>query len=66
MVRVNRRDHVEWRAGMTVQDVLDAMGYDYALLSVFVNGTHVNREDFATHPVPDDAEFEAVHLAHGG
>ena len=31
MILVNNRDKVEWREGMTVQDVLDAMKYDYQI-----------------------------------
>jgi thiamine biosynthesis protein ThiS len=66
MVTVNSRDQVPWRDGLTVQDVLDAMRYNYALITVHVNGELVERDDFATTLVPDGADLQAIHLAHGG
>ncbi len=66
MVVVNDRDHVQWHEGMTVADVLAAMGYSYVLITVSVNGVHVPREEYETHEVPDEADFKAFHLAHGG
>jgi len=66
MIRVNDRDRLEWHDGMTVQDLLDAMGYDYALLSVTVNGDFVPKEDYGDREIPDEAEVNVFHLAHGG
>ncbi len=66
MVLVNNRDKVDWREGMTVQDVLDEMGYSYTLITVTVNGELVLHEDYDEYKVPDGAEFGAFHLAHGG
>ena len=66
MVTVNNRDKIDWREGMTVRDILDAMRYDYALLVVSVDGRQVAPEEFATHPVPDSANVQVIHLAHGG
>jgi sulfur carrier protein len=66
MVTVNNRDKLDWREGMTVQAVLDAMRYDYALIVVSVNGAPVERDAYATHPVPDGADVQVIHLAHGG
>jgi len=66
MVTVNNRDPVEWHAGLTVQGVLDALGYDYALITVTVNGKLVAREDYASHLIPDRAAVSVFHLAHGG
>lgn len=66
MITVNNRDKLDWRDGMTVQDVLNAMNYDYALIVVSVNGARVEKDAFKTHPVPDGAEVQVIHLAHGG
>jgi thiamine biosynthesis protein ThiS len=66
MLTINKRDKVEWKEGMTVRDVLTAMGYSYVLITVTVNGTLVPKEDYDAHPVPDDAEISIFHLAHGG
>ena len=66
MILVNNRDKVDWREGMTVQDVLDEMGFDYALITVTVDGTLVREEDYSTHAVSDDSKVGVFHLAHGG
>jgi sulfur carrier protein len=66
MVIVNNRDKLDWREGMTVQDVLKAMIYDYALIVVSVNGVTVDKDVFGSHPVPDGADVQVIHLAHGG
>ncbi|MBI5529088.1 MAG: sulfur carrier protein ThiS [Deltaproteobacteria bacterium] len=66
MIVVNNRDKLDWREGMTVQDVLNAMRFDYALIVVSVNGAQVEKDAFATHPVPDGASVQVIHIAHGG
>ncbi len=66
MLTINNRDKLDWREGMTVQDVLDAMGFTYPLITVTVDGDLVPKEDYASHPVPDGAELSIFHLAHGG
>ncbi|MBP7669495.1 MAG: sulfur carrier protein ThiS [Candidatus Eisenbacteria bacterium] len=66
MLTVNQRDKVEWREGMTVQDLLGAMGFTYALITVTVNGAVVDHDDYAAFRIPDGAEVGVFHLAHGG
>ncbi len=66
MILVNNRDKVEWREGMTVQDVLDAMKYDYALITVTIEGALVPEHDYGTRTVDDDSKVGVFHLAHGG
>ncbi len=66
MILVNDRDKIEWRDGMTVQDVLDAMNYSYSLITVTVNDQLVSRDDYDEFEVPDDANVTIFHLAHGG
>lgn len=65
MIRVNE-EPVEWREGMTVSDALDAMGYDFVLITVFVDGEHVPPDDHGTFVIPDGADVRALHLHHGG
>ena len=43
---VNDRDKLDWHAGMTVQDLLDAFGYNYVLITITVNGSLVPREEW--------------------
>lgn len=66
MILVNNRDPVEWREGMTVQDVLDEMGYTYVIITITVNGKYVDPDDYQSTQVPDNADFKAIHIHHGG
>jgi thiamine biosynthesis protein ThiS len=66
MVMINDRECLDWRDGLTVQEMLDEMGYSYPLITVTVNGVLVPEEDYSTHLVPDRAKVTVFHLAHGG
>ena len=66
MLLINDRDRLDWQPGMTVRDVLNAMGYTYALITVTVDGELVLDEDYDQHTVPDGAALTIFHLAHGG
>jgi thiamine biosynthesis protein ThiS len=66
MLTINDRDRIAWREGMTVRGVLDAMGYEYPLITVTVNGELVPEDQYDTQVVPDSAEITVFHLAHGG
>lgn len=66
MILVNNRDKLEYKEGITVKDILATLGWDYALIMVTVNGTHVPKEEYATTTVPDGADVKAIHIAHGG
>ena len=66
MLTINNRDKINWQKDMTVNDVLDVMGYNYSLITVTVNGELVPHEDYDSYSVPDNAEVIVFHLAHGG
>jgi thiamine biosynthesis protein ThiS len=66
MLTINNRDRIDWKEKMTVHDVLNIMGYDYALITVTVNGKLVPEEDYETLTIPDNAQVLLIHLAHGG
>lgn len=66
MINVNNKDKLEWKEGMTVQDLLDEMGYVSPLITVTVNNRLVQKEDYATYELPDNAEVNVFHLIHGG
>ena len=65
MITVNEND-VEWREGMTVADALEAMGYDFPLITVIVNGDVVPADEFDSFRIPDNADVKAIHIHHGG
>jgi thiamine biosynthesis protein ThiS len=66
MIRVNGQYDLEWRPGMTVQDVLDALKFTFRMIAVKVDGQPVLRRDFADTEVPDGAEVLALHMISGG
>lgn len=66
MITINNREKLDWHEGMTVQDVLDRMGYILPLITVSVNEHLVQEEDYATYEIPDNASVNVFHLAHGG
>jgi thiamine biosynthesis protein ThiS len=66
MIRVNNQYDLEWRPGLTVQDLLDALKFSFRMIVVKVNGQVVLRKDFATTLVPDGAEVQALHMISGG
>ena len=66
MIRVNGQYDVEYRPGMTVQDVLDALKFSFRMIVVKIDGKVVLKRDFATTEVPDGAEMQAIHLISGG
>jgi thiamine biosynthesis protein ThiS len=66
MIHVNNQYEVEWRPGMTVQVLLDELKFTFRMIAVKVDGEVVLRPDYATTPVPDGAEVQALHLISGG
>lgn len=66
MVVVNGNRQVEWHPGLTVKEVLDALGWDYALITVTVDGRFVPADDYTSFPIPDAADVRVIHIAHGG
>lgn len=66
MITINNRDKLEWKEGMTVQDLLDEMGYSYTLITVTVDDRLVPEEEYGNFTIHDDADVGVFHLAHGG
>jgi len=66
MIIVNNRDKIEWHKGITVRDVLNAMGYDFPVIAISVNNEYISPDDFDSFTVPDSADFKAIHIMHGG
>lgn len=66
MITVNNRDQLNWQSGMTVNDVLKMMNYDYSLISVYIDEEYVPEEEYNSSVVPDGSSVQIIHLAHGG
>ena len=65
MITIND-NKLPWKEGMTVSDALAAMKYDFAHITVTVNGKFVEPDDFDSTALPDQADMKAIHLHHGG
>ena len=65
MICVNKEE-MEWKVGMTVQDVLDRRKYTFPLILVKVNDELVQKEAYAYHQIPDGADVKVIHLISGG
>lgn len=65
MIHVNG-DPLDWRAGMTVADVLTARNFKFPMLIVSIDGAFVAKADYRTATIPDGAEVKVVHLISGG
>lgn len=66
MIRINNRDDLEWKEGLTVSDVLECMRYTFPHIVVKVNGEVVAPEDYAAYPIPEGADVRVIHLIAGG
>lgn len=65
MILVNG-ERIDWREGMTIQDVLDACNYVFPLLVVKVNGKLVKKPQYDSHIVHDGDEIKVLHMISGG
>lgn len=66
VIKVNDRDQVEWREGLTVADLLEQLNRAHPMVIVKVNGELVRKESYDTTLVPDGAEVWAILLIGGG
>ena len=57
---------LDWREGMSVQDVLDALGYTFPLVMVKVNGELVKKSQWKTFALPDEAHVDVRPVVAGG
>ncbi|MDR0499589.1 MAG: sulfur carrier protein ThiS [Holophagales bacterium] len=65
MIKVND-DPMEWRDGMTIQDILDAKKYKFPMLIVTLGEEHISKEHYSAAKVPDGAIVKVIHLLSGG
>jgi sulfur carrier protein len=65
MITVNGTP-IEWRAGMTVADILKVKNYIFRMIAVQVNGELIKRGTYDKAAVPDGADVEVIHMISGG
>ena len=66
MITVGDQIRLPWRAGMTVQDLLDQLAEGHDCAAVRVNGRIVARPRFSDTPVPDGSQIYLVPMIVGG
>ncbi len=65
MITVNG-EPLEHKPDMTIADVLRQKNFIFRMLVVQMNGELVKRTDYATTPVPDNADVQVIHMISGG
>ncbi len=65
MITVNG-EKMEWKKGMTVQDIISEKRYVFPLLAVWIDGVSVSRDNFGTEQVQDEASVQIIHMISGG
>lgn len=66
MIRVNDRWDIDWRQGMTVQEVLAACRFTYQHVVVSLNGALVPAEEYGRQLVADGDHVRVIHVIAGG
>ena len=56
----------EWHENLTVQEVLERLGYGLPLVLVRINGQTVRRRDWANARIPDGAVVDVQPVVAGG
>ena len=57
---------LSWHEGLTVQDVLETLGYAFPLVIVRVNGELVKKSRWTEFAVPDGASIDVQPVVAGG
>jgi len=65
MLLVNE-EPLDWHEGMTIRDVLKARNYRFPMLVIHVNDALVQKMDYDTTAIPDEAVVKVIHLISGG
>jgi sulfur carrier protein len=57
---------LDWHEGMTVKEILDALGYTFPLVLVRVGGELVKKSQWTELSVPDGASIDVQPVVAGG
>jgi thiamine biosynthesis protein ThiS len=66
MIRVNRRDEIEWEQDLTVSVLLERFRYTFAHIIVTIDGEVVQPDEYDTRSIPDGSDVQVIHLIAGG
>ncbi|MFZ3069850.1 MAG: sulfur carrier protein ThiS [Anaerolineaceae bacterium] len=65
MIKINTKEH-PWRAGLTVQSLLNEKQFTFRHIIVRVNGEYVPEEQYQAIPIKDGDDVLVLHLMAGG
>lgn len=65
MITVNG-NKMEWRPGLTVEEVLKGLDEKPSIVVVKVNGKPILKKEYRTFEVPDKAEVNTIDIIAGG
>jgi thiamine biosynthesis protein ThiS len=66
VIRVNKRDEIDWEEGLTVSALLARFRYTFPHIVVTIDGKVIPPEEHPTHTIPDGSEVQVIHLIAGG
>ncbi len=66
MITLNKRERLEWRAGLTIKELLEEKTFTYPHIIVSINGTVIRHDAYAETLIPDEADVRVIHLIAGG
>ncbi len=56
----------EWEERLTVEKLLARENYTFRMISVWINDQPVDKKDYPTKTVPDEAKVQVIHNISGG
>ncbi len=57
---------LEWNESLTIQGVLQQLGFGNRLVYIRVNGKRIIRRQWETFRIPDEATVDVLHVVLGG
>lgn len=65
MITVNEKN-MAWVKGMTIEDVLRNLVFDYPQNIVSVNDQRISPDDYPSYIIANHAKIKVVYICHGG
>lgn len=56
----------EWEEGLTVEKLLARENYTFRMISVWINDQPVEKQEYPTRQIPDEAKVQVIHNISGG
>ncbi len=56
----------EWQPGLTVEEILNNLDYDFPIVLVKINGKPILKKQYGSFEVPDNAQVNTINIIAGG